>query len=284
MYEGLPYPIPSEGDSSPNSIHNTHALKVGDGLSNPQPLTPLYIPSTITIWGTLYSGGQFAETRPGPYVAENLYVEDYTKEPDPNSLCSILDAGGFSDCAGCDPDFTLIGASSQDWCLKQIGESFHRERCTNPTAVGTTGWAGYSSSIGTYLLDGYDSIIRFAPASASEMLVEAVKMTLAYLPTLGTNSTISLRIGISGQVADPNTDNCIIKWFSLSDKQLKCLNQFLSQSDYAKNNAVPNIGLEWNFQYSGKYVYFELKISGTGGDTLLGGVNAQVRAIPMRNF
>jgi hypothetical protein len=245
IYEGLPNPLPvATVDTPPNSIVTTVPL----------------------------------------YIAAGLYAEDPDGAIDPNSLCSRLEANpSLLDCAGCDPNFILIGASSQDWCLKQIGDVFCRERCTNPTAVGTTGEYGYTSAQGTYLLDGYDSIIRFAPAFAPEMLVQAVKLVLSYLPAPGTDSTISLRIGISGQVADPNTDNCLIKWFTLSAKQLKCLNE-LTLAEYEKKNAVPNTPLEWNFLYTGKYLYFELKISGTGGDTLLGGVNGQVKTIETRNF
>jgi hypothetical protein len=58
----------------------------------------------------------------------------------------------------------------------------------------------------------------------------------------------------------------------------------LTQAEYAKKNAVPSIPLEWNFLYTGKYLHFELKISGTGGDCLLGGVTAQVKGVGTRNF
>jgi hypothetical protein len=116
------------------------------------------------------------------------------------------------------------------------------------------------------------------------MLIEAVKLTLNHLPAPGTDSTITLRVGVSGQVADSNSDNCMIKWFTLSAKQLKCLNQLLTQAAYAKKNAVPNISLEWNFLNTGKYLHFELKISGTGGDCLLGGINGQIKGIGTRNF
>jgi hypothetical protein len=232
---------------------------------------------------------------PGASAPGEIDVEDYTADPDPGSLCSILEGRpDLFDCKTCNPDFVLVGAHSTDWCLKQIGSVqvdgkqvysvFYRERCTNPSAIGVSDMYGYTSSHGTYVLDGYDSIIRFAPAYSPEMLIEAVKLTLNHLPAPGTDSTITLRVGVSGQVADSNSDNCMIKWFTLSAKQLKCLNQLLTQAAYAKKNAVPNISLEWNFLYTGKYLHFELKISGTGGDCLLGGINGQIKGIGTRNF
>jgi hypothetical protein len=253
MYEGLPNPLPTPGDGpTPDSIFNPH---------------PLYQALNL-------------------YTGISFYSEDYTGDPSADSLCTILDGQpALTDCTGCDPDFILIGANSVDWCLKQIGPTFYRERCTNPTAVGNVIFYGYETSIGTYILDGYDSILRFAPAFAPEMLVEAVKFGLNYLAAPDTNSTIKFRIGISGQVADPNVEtSCVIKWFALSDKKLKCLNEFLTQRDYEKKNAVPSTPLEWNFMYAGRFVYFELKITGTGGDALFGGVSAQVKGIGMRNF
>ena len=256
QYEGLPNPLPVGGSGPvPNSIVTPK---------------PLYVSAARLYVGHLYT-------------TSYLYSEDYAADPDPDSLCSILESSGLTNCSACDPDFILIGASSQDWCLKQIGNVFYRERCTNPTAVGTVGEYGYTSAQGTYILDGYDSIIRFAPAYAPEMLVEAVKFALNFLPAPGTNSTIKARIGVSGQVADPNTDNCPIKWFDLSEKQLKCLST-MTQKQYEKSNSVPNTPLEWNFLYTGRYLYFELKISGTGGDTLLGGASAQVKGVGMRNY
>ena len=58
----------------------------------------------------------------------------------------------------------------------------------------------------------------------------------------------------------------------------------MTQKQYEKSNSVPNTPLEWNFLYTGRYLYFELKISGTGGDTLLGGASAQVKGVGMRNY
>jgi hypothetical protein len=165
--EGLPNPLPSQtSDTTPTCIYTTKSLTVGD-----------------------------------------VEVEDYTQaSPDADSLCSLLDASGLTACEACDSPAILIGAHSGDWCLKQIGDVFYRERCANPTAVGTTGDYGYTSSVGTYILDGYDSIIRFAPAYAPEMLVQAVKLTLNHLPAPNTNSTISLRIGQATEMPEHDAD------------------------------------------------------------------------------
>ena len=58
---------------------------------------------------------------------------------------------------------------------------FYRERCTNPTTVGSTGGLGYTSAAGTYVLDPYTSLVRFAPIFSPNALMKIQKILLNYL-------------------------------------------------------------------------------------------------------
>ncbi len=209
------------------------------------------------------------------------------RQPDADSLCALLAAMGLNSlldyCSQCDVNPILVGASSKDWCLKQIGGVFYRERCTNPSAVGSFGSLGYTSSTGSYALDGYDSIIRFAPAYSDGGSVTMTQVELKYISPPQVPASIGLRVGISGQVADSNIDNCPIKWNTLSDKPLKCLGG-LTLDQYQKLGTVPSEAFHWNFLYSGRFVSMELKIKGTGGDCKLSGIVAEARSEAVKNY
>ena len=255
-----------------------------EGLPNPMPT-----PSAAFAPACVY-------THQTTTVAPGLSVEDTSQpSPAPDSLCALLATGLYANiqqfCNQCETKPILVAASSEDMCLKQIGDefnpTFYRERCANPSATGTTASLGYTSATGNYLLDGYDSIIRFAPMFVDQALVVLNRIQLNYLAAQQTTpSNIAVRVGVSGQVADPNDDSggCPIKWFTLSTKQLRCLNTLQTQQQFANKNAVPSVPLDWNFLYKGRYVFIEISISGTGGDSLLSGIVAGAGSEMTKNY
>lgn len=232
-------------------------------------------------WGTVVSG-----VAPAPTFALGagvILAEDYEKTAsDGDSLCTLLgsevvDAG----CRGCPSQSLFVGASSEDLCLKQLGGVFYREECTNPTAVGTTIDEGYQSADGSYLLNGYDSIWIPGPLFAEEGGVYAQSLTLQYQARAQTPpSAIGLRVGVSGQVADPNTGACMV-WHQRSQKNLKCQSD-KTQAQHLAANTKPTGPLSWNFEHKAQVLYFELKVSGTGGDVDFSSVKADVKRYEMR--
>ena len=96
---------------------------------------------------------------------ETTETEDWEKATaDEFSLCTLLDGATLDDyCRGCKPDNLVVAASSEDWCLKQLGDVFYREICLNPEAVGETSEAGLYGLGGELRAQPYDSIIRPAP-------------------------------------------------------------------------------------------------------------------------
>lgn len=206
-------------------------------------------------------------------VVAGVTVEDWNQPTaSPDSLCALLGSERLDDvCRKCKGELIFVGASSVDWCLKQLGKVFYRERCVNPSALGVTDANGYTSAVGSYLLDGYDSILRFAPAFIPEALVQFERLQANYLAKAQTPpSLMTLRIGISAQPADPNTDDCGIVWHQLSSNPLKCLTGKTAEQ-HRKDDTQPSLPAYWNFLYRGRVIHVEWKLSGVGGDALFSG-------------
>jgi hypothetical protein len=211
----------------------------------------------------------------------NAVVEDTSIASDANSLCALLGYLNLDDfCRGCSGATLFVAVSAQDWCLKQLGTVFYRERCANPTSVGSFTDNGYQSAVGSYILDGYDSILRPAPIYTTapgqpDVVLEEVKISYqaaAQEPP----STVGLKVGISGQALDPNITQCGILWYQHSEKPLKC-NTGLSEAQHKAQNTQPNPYTHWNILRKGRFLYPELKISGTGGDTTFTSLTADVK-------
>ena len=213
-----------------------------------------------------------------------ISIEDLS-QPNPahDSLCALLNADGYpnmdSFCKSCDANPILIGASSDDWCLKQIGGVFYRERCVNVSAVGIQGELGYQTSAGVYSLDGYDSMIYFAPMWLQDSIASVSKVKLNYIAAQQSPVALAkLSVGVSGQVADANVGQCAIKWGALTPKPLVCMTAEISKK------TSPSADLQWNFYFEGKFVHAKLEINGVGGDSLLSGVQADVSASAQKNY
>lgn len=219
---------------------------------------------------------------------ETVDVEDYTQATaDSDSLCALLGNARLDDiCRTCSGPTLYVGASSQDWCLKQLGGVFYRERCANPTATGTTDSNGYTSAVGSYLLDGYDSILRFAPmftTAPGQPSVEVSEFKVFFEAAAETPpKTIGLRVGIAGQPRDPNVDNCGIVWHQHSQKELKCLSN-KTEAQHKATNTQPTDYASWAIYRVGRYLMMELKISGTGADCSFTGVVADAKAVDADN-
>ena len=216
--------------------------------------------------------------------AGDVDTEDWNQpEAIETSLCALLGDLRLDDiCRRCQGPTLLVGCSSTDWCLKQIGDVFYRERCTNPTATGTTNENGYTSPQGVYVLDGYDSLLMFAPMyarQAGDPAIQCDQVRLDFLDVPASPpSGIRLRIGISSEIADPNTDTSRIVFFQHSLKQLrKQTNKTPAQ--HLRLNTVPVDFISWVFYRVGRVIYVELKITGTGGDATFSAARADVKLV-----
>lgn len=141
----------------------------------------------------------------------------------------------------------------------------------------------YTSSVGSYLLDGYDSIIRFAPIFQEGSNVTVERFQLNGIPALqDPPSELGLRVGLAGSVADPNEDRCPIVWYEHSNKELRCVTD-KTEAQHVTDKSVPAQPILWKFYRTGRHVFLELTIAGTGGDCTLSGVLASAKAAPVYN-
>lgn len=235
--------------------------------------------NTATVGGTWSTANAGSNPKPAVTLgADVVTTEDYEQTAnDADSLCAllgseILDAG----CRGCKVDPVFVGASSADWSLKEIGRVFYRETCANPTAVGSTTSDGYVSAVGNYSLDPYSSIWRTAPMFVKNAGVQAEHLELDCLAVAQTPpSGIALRVGISAQPADPNTDECRLIWHQRSTRPLKCMSP-ATVEQHLKRGTMPSDTVEWQFFHKGKFLYFELRIDGTGGDATFSRITSDI--------
>lgn len=216
---------------------------------------------------------------PGNY---GYYVEDFTY-PDYSyySLCNLLGDTRLDDlCNLCETTPIFVMASSQDWCLKQLSESMYRERCVFPNAVGSSGDGGYTSSVGTYTLDGYDSILVPAPMNwgdptkNKEINLFHVELDAALAVSPG---LLRLRVGQSEQIVDTNSERCALLWSDEDPIELEC--QGLTAAQHAEEGTRPDQGFGWPVRILGKWTYWELKITGTGGACCLSRVTQSVKML-----
>jgi hypothetical protein len=200
-------------------------------------------------------------------VVDGVELEDKDQAaPSANAICQSL-AKPEDICGGCEAGDTFIGACAVDWCLKQFTSVYSRERCTNPTATGTTGDDGYTSSVGVYALDGYETLLislamNFQDQRNSKTLH---RFELEGIPEEQvTPSQLYFSLGMSHQVVDPLNDRrCGITWDTQEVLLLEC--QSDSVATNAANGTRPDLTFEWPLYYTSLYFYFKISISGTGG-------------------
>jgi len=204
-------------------------------------------------------------------------VEDYTQPHSSiHSLCALLGGLRIDEiCRTCKPEPILIAASSVDWCIKQLGGVFYREMCQNPTAVGITDSNGYSAAFGSYTLDPITSILRFAPAFASDSLVKLTQLEIKFEPQeQNPPLQVVLRVGISAQPADPNTGVGIV--FHQHSGQDIAYHTARNQAQHLAANTQPVERAHWHLYRVGRFLYIELTIAGVGGDAIFSSLEAEL--------
>lgn len=200
-------------------------------------------------------------------TTENYMLSD----PDTNSLTALLDMTPEELCASelaadeCNAELRFVMASTVDNSLKQTGKGLFHEFATRFTQCGL------------YRKDGYDTIIRSGPNDFRSPgdLKSLRRFIVDFIADLqSTPNDLQLRIGAAYQPADPNTDECGMVWHVQKNKPLSCNTKTSAQ--HLAANTRPNLGTEWPLFLEGHYLYWELKISGTGGGACFGSVSMEV--------
>lgn len=208
---------------------------------------------------------------------------------DLRTFCAYLgDKRLIEFCQACNTRQIIVGASSEDWCLKEIGSSYHREVCTN-SATGTGGLGpdgNYAPFVGTYESKGYFSILRGMfplgnmdrEKQINDFLINARTEFL-----LGNINYWRLRVGTSYEARDANPDGnvlafaypgddlapeyvaefstdggyCEVLWHLQSDREIHCVDMD-TEAQYLAKNTRPSEGRNWPLFEQGRFLYYEI--------------------------
>lgn len=240
-------------------------------------------------------------------------TENWDKaDADEESLCAFM--GGLTAdqyCRSCDHTRLFVAASTEDYCLKQIGTSYNRERCTNAaTGAGTTNGSGYNHFSGTYTPDGYYSEVISGPRrfGSSEMKNIIRFMLEAEAGDQVAPCVLVLFIGYShspydplkGYKSDPNlnqnaSDGAGILWEEVGRQYLQTPlpdSPQALQADGLNPNELD--GFHWPVWNNGKHLYWRLVIASLttqsdlasalkaalGGESSYASATARVRLVP----
>lgn len=204
--------------------------------------------------------------RPANYTSgtgltiEDFTVEDWTAEPDADSLFALVGARTpISECDAeyrqqeCNSTLLFAMASSEDMCLKESADVYYRQVCTGFTGCGT------------YALRGYRTLLRSGPIDLKipddDKNLNRFAIDLhAALQTVP--SEIRLRIGVSAQPLDPNIPNTgkrVILWEDQDPKELDYDGEE-TEAEHRKLNTRPSTEKEWGLYLVTRYVYFEVEV------------------------
>lgn len=146
------------------------------------------------------------------------------------------------------------------------------ERLTNELTANL-----YASSTGSYLLEGYASIFRTAPMFAKDAGVISERLEFDCMVRVqDVPSNVGLRVGVSAQPADPNTDECRLVWHQRTLKKLKCQSG-PTPAQHRARSSMPSDTIDWTYYHKGKVLFFELKVEGVGGDSDWSRLTSDVR-------
>jgi len=199
--------------------------------------------------------------------------------PDANSLCAILGSLTLDQLCSeeqqtqaCSAAQRFVMASTDDFTVKQYGTIYAHEICTSFAVCGS------------YTQYGYDSILRSGPIdfkapNAMKLIKRMLLNCEADFQTVPNN--VIARLGFARQPSDPNLTNCPIMWRILPAKQLACASPKV-EADHIAAGTRPNLAIQWPTFWGEHFIFWELKVSGTGGPSCFSSINFDVAARPVR--
>lgn len=215
------------------------------------------------------------------YTSEGFEIDGYTIEnylkdsPDADSLCAVMAANGIEQiddlCSGCVEDDVFLGISASDYCIKEIGDVYARDICSNPTAEGSTGTNGYTASVGQYTSGGYYSRLMTG-AILVDGAIRGVELEMQ-AEAQASPPEIKLTVGVSGHAVDPRTENCAILWRPqvINKHYLACQSETTSAQHLAAGTRPAN-RIYWPLHIVGKFIYLDFLVQNSSGTAPTGGV------------
>ena len=152
----------------------------------------------------------------------------------------------------CNASATFVMASTQDKCLKDAGNVFYREHCTDATGCGT------------YSKDGYKSLLTSGAlhfnAPEQEKIASCFQIEAHPEPSVLPGEML-FRIGVATQAIDPITASgqCLIAWEEQDTFLLECQSD-LTLAQSRQEGTFPDQPFAWPLYARGCYLYYEIEI------------------------
>lgn len=228
--------------------------------------------------------------------------------PEAGTFAALID-GIKTDalCGECNEAQIFAFAHSHDNCLKQVDGTYAHEMCLNYAVQNALdGDDNYTPVVGSYLLQGYYSVLLSGPLFADTDFPKTIEQfVLDHLPEVSAgNCVFSLRVGQSYAALDPRlqiTDDtapidpsaasgCDVMWQNSQRRALTCP-QTLTGQQYQARNITPALGTQWKLYANARCLYIELTIAAlsdtanyrsnllpaTGGGVTLAGATLFIR-------
>lgn len=234
-------------------------------------------------------------------IEDGIETEDWDAPvADDNSLCRYLELIGQTRaddfCQECNETLLFIGASSVDWCLKQLNTGYSREHCSNPTATGSLTDLGYLSAVGTYTQAGYTTrfvtgpMVIFDDPTQSKLVSFMELESEVELNALSDPAKVGLRLGTSYQALDTTPFNaaCMAIWGTSVNRSFTCPLK-MTPAHYHNNNLSPAFTIDGPFHKLGRYIYAHIAVGAEESGEIVDGIggggafsNFRLKVKPLR--
>lgn len=182
-------------------------------------------------------------------TVDGFEVEDYTQPTSSeDSMCAVLSSIILNTlCKKCEAATVFIGASTGDYCLKEFGGVYYRER-----HIGE----------GQYEQDGYTSrMLKCLPGNSA--MAALTNVLLQYSAAIQTPALkMNLKVGASPRADDP-LNSCTIQWSDEGDRDVECVDNDKS--------------MEWNTWAADCFLYVDFTMTGVGGVSCFSSLEMQLQ-------
>jgi hypothetical protein len=241
-----------------------------------------YVPYTKEYWISWPSGANTLNN--WTFVAQ---LEQKAADVLPEGFSMLVNYRRTPTALNCNESQQLIGASTRDYALKDIGTVFLKEYLA---LTGNDPTLDLPLNGAIYVAEGYASILRgMIPTGLYDRKKVVNRVLVDDDTTAQANPcAIQCRIGVSRNVRDPNDEDpsCSVLWIDQGLRLLACQDEASIPALQAKHQQ-PSGATEWQPYVEGFFLYFEFvvmnqdKTPAIGGDSCFSRIDFDVLARPL---
>jgi hypothetical protein len=218
-------------------------------------------------WTAFVSHGRRDEQSFGDWL--DTYIPDnstlWFDDANPNYL-ALCGKRTDAFCSGCDDNPLFVGATRSDVALKTIASRLDGTRISGRSVEGSTeGYTSVLRGVIPAIEDDNDKVLR-------RMVVDVLTDAVRYGDD-SFNAFLQLRTGVSNQAFNPNdlgSNFDGIQWTTHVRKVLGPDTSGDSMDVVESKNLLRTLPVEWNLHERGRFIYWELSVTGqTGGPVVL---------------